>query len=556
MTAFPRKDEKPVSRVEVILSVAIFLFLGIYGVQYHEMWRDEIHGWLVARDMPSIYELVSYLAYEGHQSLWHLLVRPLTRLFPGPEAMQYLHVIIASATILLIFRYSPFSRTQKILLSFGYFFFYEYLFIARDYAIAVFLIFLVATLFPQRSKHPAVFATIIFFLFQTNVHALVVGLGITFTLIADAILKHRRLNLRTSAGKSLVGAVLIITTGLLTAMWQLYPPGNILMINGLERELYLSFDLDRLIELGRRVMSVFFPVCAFEEGIHCWGRFLIKAYPAVGLIALSSLAVIFGRFLVSHPASLFLVLSVTVGLLIISYTVYLGNARHHGFLFIALIFALWIRESCVRVNHWPIERWLPKVPKSLVSLALTTLLGIHVLGAIRPIYMDYFFPFSGGKQTAEFIKKNHLENLTVIAQQGHPGVSVAGYIGKKEFFYSDHAPSGQFSSFHRFDVPPRVIDQSIVVSDAISLLVESSPVLVILNQHLDRDSLDSTVSSLVNFEHIFQSSKNITEEEFYVYLATLNNRDQAKEAFALDFSRSGNGPKQSYRKRNGLQSDP
>ena len=62
--------------------------------------------------------------------------------------------------------------------------------------------------------------------------------------------------------------------------------------------------------------------------------------------------------------------------------------------------------------------------------------------------------------------------------------------------------------------------------------------------------------SLVNFEQIFQSSKNITEEEFYVYLATLNNRDRAKEAFALDFSRSGNGPKQSYRKRNGLQSDP
>jgi len=33
------------------------------------------------------------------------------------------------------------------------------------------------------------------------------------------------------------------------------------------------------------------------------------------------------------------------------------------------------------------------------------------------------------------------------------------------------------------------------------------------------------VSSLVNFEQIFESPKNITEEEFYVYLTTLRNRD-------------------------------
>lgn len=119
-----------------------FLFLGVsaFTASHHEMWRDEIQAWLIARDSGSVFELFAHLKYEGHPGLWHLCLMPLTRITHSPVIMQVFHLLIAGIVVYLFVRYAPFNLLQKFLFCFGYFVLYEYAILARNYALGLLLI--------------------------------------------------------------------------------------------------------------------------------------------------------------------------------------------------------------------------------------------------------------------------------------------------------------------------------------------------------------------------------------------------------------------------------
>ncbi len=39
-------------------------------ISHHEMWRDEIMAWLLARDAATPWQVFSLIKYEGHPGLW------------------------------------------------------------------------------------------------------------------------------------------------------------------------------------------------------------------------------------------------------------------------------------------------------------------------------------------------------------------------------------------------------------------------------------------------------------------------------------------------------
>lgn len=88
---------------------------------HHELWRDEGQAWLLARDSSSAIDLLSRQKFEDHPALWQLLLMPLTRAFGTPIAMQVLNLLIATTTVYLFVRWSPFTRLRKVLLIFGCF---------------------------------------------------------------------------------------------------------------------------------------------------------------------------------------------------------------------------------------------------------------------------------------------------------------------------------------------------------------------------------------------------------------------------------------------------
>jgi hypothetical protein len=213
-------------RQAIALSL-VFLISALCFIQYHEMWRDELQAWLLVRDSATPIELFQNLKYEYHQSLWYLLLFPLTRMFDMPEAMQYLNLSIATAAIFIMAQYSPFSLLQKILLAFSYFLFYEYAFIARNYALTVFFIFLICALFPRREKYPLLFASAIFLLCHTSLMGLIFAIGFGLTVLLEEIILRAKEKAAQAFTWQMAIAILIVMAGIGTAIFQLTPPPDL-----------------------------------------------------------------------------------------------------------------------------------------------------------------------------------------------------------------------------------------------------------------------------------------------------------------------------------------
>ena len=94
-------------------AMAIVVILLLVGIFRHEMWRDELQAWCLARDSANLLEVHQHLLYEGHPISWYLPLFLFTRFTHDPLLMQLLNVTFASAACYLVLAHAPFSKLQK-----------------------------------------------------------------------------------------------------------------------------------------------------------------------------------------------------------------------------------------------------------------------------------------------------------------------------------------------------------------------------------------------------------------------------------------------------------
>ena len=351
-----------------------FLILGGFTAFNHEMWRDEIQAWLLARDSASFFELFAHLKYEGHPGLWHLCLMPLSRITASPVIMQVFHLLIAGVTVYLFVRYAPFNWLQKFLFCFGYFVLYEYAVIARNYALGLLLLILFCVLFRERYKRPLWIGGILFLLAHTSVHALIVTIGISFALFCEYFLmKIARLETAPTAEHhpGLVGALFkrapkhapletaptnntqvwlsfaLICIGILTSVLQLKPPVDTGFAVGWKFD-YETSHLFKVIEL---ISRAYLPIP--KPTLHFWNSHQLETYPLFQTlqIPLCFLLIFCGVVLTyKRPTALLIYLTSTLGLLAFFYVKYYGSIRHHGFLFLTFVMVAWIYRESARLE--------------------------------------------------------------------------------------------------------------------------------------------------------------------------------------------------------------
>src|SRR5258708_27548971 len=74
------------------LVVLAYLPVALFAIGHHEMWRDELHCWLVARDSATPWAVVGQRAYDGQPPLWYLLLWFLEKITHHPPTIHALHV--------------------------------------------------------------------------------------------------------------------------------------------------------------------------------------------------------------------------------------------------------------------------------------------------------------------------------------------------------------------------------------------------------------------------------------------------------------------------------
>ena len=84
--------------------------------------------------------------------LWYFCLAVLRQIAENPVIMQLFHLAIAISSVTIFCLYSPFNYQQKFLFSFGFFPFYEYLVISRNYAFSMLFLFAACTVYSSRKK--------------------------------------------------------------------------------------------------------------------------------------------------------------------------------------------------------------------------------------------------------------------------------------------------------------------------------------------------------------------------------------------------------------------
>ena len=493
-----------------IAVTAVFLVVGAVTASRHEMWRDEIQAWLLARDSTGPIDLFRHLKYEGHPGLWHLSLMPLTRLTWNPAIMQAFHLLIAAAAVYVFCAKSPFTRLQKALFAFGYFTLYEYAILCRNYGVGMLLLCLFAVAYRERVERPLRPAIALALLAHTSVHALIVTIALLGALFLDHVLRSLtdRENAPLRRARVWV-SLLVVVAGIGTSALQLNPPAGTGVAEGWKTA-YVRGEAEKAVKL---VTHAYLPVPETKRGFwgsHRLGRkdwFAGEFYNrhrfgvAVGLVAL------FAMTLLTRPAAFAAFGVGTVGLLTFFYVKYFGSMRHHGFLYLALITALWIGRSAWASwrGAWAFaDRWLWRVG----SVALTGILVVQAWGGVTAARMEREHVFSHAKNLAEYMRENGLTDHVIIGQYDPAASAVLGYLRKDRFYYTNGA---RFDSFIVWDQARKEIASDDQVVAAARELADDT--LVVRNVVWPEESrARHGVEELTRF-----TGATVNTEDFFLY---------------------------------------
>ena len=477
-----RSDERHQGLFALLVAVA-FAFLGAFILFHHVMWGDEIQAWLLARDSADVFELFRNLKYEGHPGLWHLLLMPLTRLWLSPVAMQVLHLGIATASVYVLARYAPFKRPQRALLAFGYFPFYEYSVISRNYGIGLLLIFIFCACFEKRHTRLIPIAITLALLSHTSAMGLIVSIVLLCALVFDFLLQREELI--TASGFSYTKywlALLFVFLGIALAIYQIKPPAD----SGFAVSWQFGFSKRALNKTFMAISGAYAPIPRIDQ--HFWNTQMLVSNRISGIAYWCFLIVfvfLFIKSLVDKPVALFVFAGCSLGLLAFFYTKYPGFIRHHGFLFVTLVMTAWIKPYTGRVVPSVMSRVGSAGYEKLLSRLFTLVLGIHVVGAVTASCLEYRYVFSNAKKVAEYLEREKLTDNIIVGYMDYSSSSVLGYLKKRQFYYPQ---SYRYGSFVRWDNirQPTMPQQNVFELTLWQREAKNKGVIIILNEPLDR----------------------------------------------------------------------
>ncbi|BBA79275.1 hypothetical protein RGRSB_0735 [cyanobacterium endosymbiont of Rhopalodia gibberula] len=515
-----------------LLLVISFAVITLIGILNHAMWRDEVNGWLIARDSVSWKKFFYNINYEGHPILWYICLWGLNQLTPNPIAMQLFHWLIAVGYLTLFVSYSPFTKQQKLLFSLGYLPFYEYTLISRNYSLGIMAIFCFCTYFETRHKNYIPLAIILAFMANTNAYCLMISMSLALTLVFD-YLTQNHFECKGKAGvQNIVIAFTIFSLGIVLAGIMLFPPLDSTLQGGAS-QWFIEFDWIRfnqsLTRIWRSYVLVLIPSDSKPLDL------AIFAVLSLGLLGFVS------TLLIKTPIALFFYLVSSLELLTFTYLKFLGSQRHYGHLYIILITSLWIKNyysnskylvnlfRCIPQKLYKIlSIWLKFVTYKKESFVMI-ILCFQLIAGIIAFSRDLLTPYSASRATANFIQRNNLDSMMIAGSEDFTIAPISGYLNKKIYY----PESQRLGSYVLFNERRKIIDDEDILTTINQLISNSEnkeDIILILNRQLKTIRSDLEIVFLAQFKNAF-----IYNEKYYLYsikqrnLNPINKKDKPND---------------------------
>lgn len=361
--------------------------LQIVLVTTHVHWRDEVQALLIAQESRSLAELFANLRYEGHPALWYLVLRAASLVVPSPAVLPTVQAVVGLGTLSLLWRCAPFPSWMKAAAGTSYFLLYEYGTIARSYGLGVLLVFAVMAL----RRRPVAWLLL----------ALMANVALHFAALSAVLVGLMIIERRWSAegaavwALGLVGATLtMMPAGDAAPAVRLFPDqfaNAMLAVHSLSAAL-VPVDVTRPVFIWNVMMPYF---SGIGIGI---------ATVAVGAIGFRADQ----RFAALYVAAY-------AGLAIIFATIYFGQVRHAGLLFVLMLALEWARSESA-----------PKGAAQRTSPALVAWLVVACLSGYWAAGWALASPVTSARELTDWIAAQGLERAVWAAEPGLYGVEITG----------------------------------------------------------------------------------------------------------------------------------
>jgi len=436
------RSELRFALIVLLIHAAITLFVALK----HEPWRDEADVWLLLRD-GGVGTMLARTGYVGMPALWYLMVAPLTILKLPYVSMTLLHLVVAWAALLVFLLHAPFPRWIKVFFAFSYFVAYEYSVVARPYAVMLLCLFAALAYWRRREENPLPSAVFVALMANSTTHGLFMAAFLGAIYLGEVFFKKRLKDRR-----ALLALAIMLLGGLLSA-WQLLPPEDAPQTHIFRGKQWGSVPW--------AVGNAFYPGLSEE----LWVPFTL------GLISIIVISMGLGRRIgaqVFYWASLLSLLTIYV-------LVWIAGYRHAGLLLISVIAAMWLAS----IDDGPPGAWAKAARIALgVSLIYCTAV------AVRYWYWDATGVFSGSKEMAEFLRRNHLDRYEIAAHLPTTAESLLPYLpDEKRFYYAGMHKHGSYMTWDRDYNLATTLPFSLAVAAAEQELA-GKPWLLLVNERM------------------------------------------------------------------------
>jgi hypothetical protein len=406
------------------------------------------------------------------------------------------------------------------MLVFGYYLFYEFSIISRNYALGIFLIILFCALYKKRYKNFLYLGIILFFAGQVNTLSFIISSVLFIYMIIDMLKNKITINKKKLF---ITPLVFIFIIGIAIFAWQLVPQisgGNIFSISETASDYLHSFNLKTFIdEVSGQIITAYMPLPII--GLEFWNTGLVsevllndllflKAFLAISLMVFPIFIIEIKIIYVYIFCSLFL---------IPGFSLYKDPVRLLGYQFILFMVSIWLSNIDDDNNY------LINIKRSTLLKAqrvfISFLLAISVAGSAIAFYYDYNYPFSNGKYVAEYIKNNYRVNdILIIGYEDSKAETVAGYLDSDIYYVQ----SEKYQKLVKWDEREELdkIDYREILSKVYVLIPDAPDKDIFIVS--SRQKISEKERNGLNLKLIKRFENAIVNSENY-YLYSLESRD-------------------------------
>lgn len=447
--------------------------------------------------------------------------------------MQVFHLMLATIVIYLFVRFSPFTNTQKILFSLGYFPLFEYGVISRNYVLGILLLFSFCALFQTRAKSYVFLSAILILLANTSVYGEIIAISLGLTLLFECLVDRRMLSSLSARKWDLAVSLLAFAFGIASGVYQIIPSQN----GGYKTGWATGFRIDWLVATLTSIWRSYVPIPDVST-YQFWNSNILMSgpieLPAIVCAALSmGLLTLTLALLTRKPVALFLYLSGTLGILLFtylySYIRSFGSLRHHGHLFLLVLVSLWIGSHYSKpgVSHRPTKSLTDRFNDRFGSRFITAILCVHLAAGLIAMGLDLFNPFSASTEASQFIKDQRLSDMVIAGTEDLMVSPLAALLDRRIYWLE----SDRFGSFvlrddrrkkvHPYDIPRKLRKLLAERNDEILLIANYDLAPLFTGTH-DRTHVRDSDLEFVGVSAFTRSI--VPDEQYYLYL--VRRKDQ------------------------------